>query len=188
MKYIFLDIDGVLNSTRSCFVKIGPSLITSEDVRELAELVPDGLPYTVTFGLKCTDPICVALVNLLLSCSQATLVLSSSHRAHLTSSYTPFGSAGHLGRLARYLECMGLNVPERRFDVTPQLHRTRGEEIEAYIEEHGEPEAYVILDDGTDFFKWQPLVHVDAVAGLSFKNYADACKVLGIAEPSNIIV
>ena len=199
MKYLFLDIDGVLNSTRSCFVKIGPNLATSEAVRELAQRIPGGLPYGVTFALKCVDPICVELVNRLLKESEATLVLSSSHRSHLTDEHTPYGSKGHLGRLRLYLECMGLYVP-MRFDITPMLHRTRGEEVEAFFETNELPEhggagpgwlaglAYVILDDGADFKGYQPLVCVDATNGLSFENYAAACIELHISEPSNIIV
>jgi hypothetical protein len=187
MKYLFLDIDGVLNSTRSCFVKIGPNLATSEAVRELAQRVSGGLPYGVTFALKCVDPICVELVNRLLKESGATLVLSSSHRTHLTDEHTPFGSVTHLGRLRHYLECMGLYVP-MNFDVTPVLHRPRGEEVEEFFETNELPEAYVILDDGADFHNYQPLVCVDATNGLSFENFAAACTLLHISEPSTIIV
>ncbi len=187
MKYLFLDIDGVLNSTRSCFVKIGPNLATSEAVRELAQRVSGGLPYGVTFALKCVDPICVELVNRLLKESGATLVLSSSHRTHLSDDHAPFGSATHLGRLRHYLECMGLYVPEN-FAVTPVLHRPRGEEVEEFFETRDMPDAYVILDDGADFRGFQPLICVDADIGMSFKDYADACLVLHIAEPSDIIV
>jgi hypothetical protein len=194
MKYLFLDIDGVLNSTRSCFVKIGPNLATSEAVRELAQRVSGGLPYGVTFALKCVDPICVELVNRLLKESGATLVLSSSHRTHLTDAHTPYASKGHLGRLRLYLECMGLYVP-MNFDVTPVLHKPRGQEVEEFFETnelpenggHGHP-AYVILDDGADFHNYQPLVCVDASNGLSFENFASACTVLNISEPSTIIV
>lgn len=184
MKYLFLDIDGVLNSSRSCFVKIGPSvkLSTSAEWQELAT-IPNGPEFGVTHALICVDPVCVALVNRLLEKSQATLVLSSSHRSYLTDKHTPYASDGHRRRLKLYLKCMGISVPEN-FAVTPQLHRPRGEEVLAFIEQTFldgcEPEAYVILDDGTDFMDRQPLVRIDANIGMSFQNYVAACKELQI--------
>lgn len=195
MKALFLDIDGVLNSTRSVFVKLGPNLATSEALRQLnADMYHDGgLPYGVTFGLKCVDPICVALVNRLLEESGATLVLSSTHRKHLASSTAPYGSEEHLRRLRQYLEIMGLYVPQN-FSITPELHRQRGDEVESWLNmayENGmfdDRDQYVILDDGRDFHDSQPLVWCDPDHGFAFENYTQACKMLGTKEPGLILL
>lgn len=153
MKALFLDIDGVANSSRSCFVKLGPNLATSEALRQLNEDMfhEGGLEHGVTFGLKCVDPVCVALVNRLLEESGATLVLSSTHRKHLTGSSAPYGSEAHLRRLRTYLEIMGFIVP-KSFSITPELYRPRGEEVAEWIAcQAEEVDRYVILDDGRDF-------------------------------------
>jgi len=104
VKYIFLDIDGVVNSSRSVIVKMGPTIETSEKVRELARLDEEdfangiaggqdmrnsqGLEYGVKFGLMTVDPICVALINKLIEgnnggADDIGIVLSSSHRQFL---------------------------------------------------------------------------------------------------------
>lgn len=185
-KVLFLDIDGVVNNSRSVFVKIGPTIDTSKQVRELSELV-DGLGYGVAFALKCVDPICVALINRLLNETGGALVLSSTHRKHFKSASTPFGSNGHLRLLRQYLETMGFDVTDR-FDITPELYRPRGAEVRHWIEQHGEPEAYVILDDGRDFDSSQPLVWCDPAHGFTFENYVEACRLLGGNTPGLILL
>jgi hypothetical protein len=190
MKALFLDIDGVANSSRSVFVKLGPNLATSEALRQLsADLFHEGgLEYGVTFGLKCVDPVCVALINRLLEDSGATLVLSSTHRKHLTGSSALYGSEAHLRRLRTYLEIMGITVP-RAFDITPDLHRPRGDEVEEWIAcQTEEVDRYVILDDGRDFGEHQPLVWCDPDFGIDFANYAQACRMLGTKEPGLILL
>jgi hypothetical protein len=187
MKVLFLDIDGVLNSSRSVFVKIGPTELTSEGARSLAGEHRDGLPYGARFGLMCADPVCIALLNLLLEETGATLVLSSTHRMFFRDEHTPYGSEKHLRLLRRYLETMGVRVTDA-FDITPRLHTPRGNEVQAWIDERGEPEAYVILDDGRDFDSSQPLVWCDPVNGFDFTNYAEACRQLGVNEPGLILL
>jgi hypothetical protein len=192
VKPLFLDVDGVLNSTRSTIVKIGPNITTSEALRQLSQDV-GGLEYGVTFALKCVDPVCVALVNMLLAQSGAALVLSSSHRSHFLSDTVKYGTDTHLELLRRYLTIMGINVPEA-FSVTPRLHKERGYEIDGWLDhayEYGiydDDEQYVILDDGADMLPSQPLVLVDAAQGFSFENYAEACKHLGVDAPGLILL
>lgn len=209
LKLIFLDIDGVLNSSRSVVVKLGPTINTSEKVRELARLDPPDLPiepspnvedpgegqldYCTRFALQCVDPVCVALVNRLLIQPDVGLVLSSTHRMFLCNQHVRYGSDEHLRRLRLYLEAMGLHVPTF-FSVTPVLHRPRGHEIDTWLNmayenglfDDGDDE-YVIIDDDADMLDFQPLVHTDAAHGFSFDDYAKACKHLGLKEPGLVL-
>jgi len=200
MKFVFLDIDGVANSSRSVIVKIGPTFETSAQVRELAQLDeadshswPNALDPGVHFGLQTVDPVCVALINKLLEAENIGLVLSSTHRKFLCHSKVPFNSAEHLRRLRMYLAAMGFKVPEF-FNITPVLHKARGYEIDSWLNMawengiHDDAEPYVILDDATDMLPGQPLVRVNAVHGFSFENYAEACKFLGLKEPGLVLL
>lgn len=205
MKILFLDIDGVLNSSRSVIVRIGPSIDTCEKVRQLAQLDAadlqhglganaemvgvDGLEYGVKSGLKTVDPVCVALVNKLLATEEPIgLVLSSSHRRFFCCSRVPYGGAEHMRRLRLYLQAMGVNVPTF-FSITGNGCTTRGAQVEEWLNlaidgeivKDGEP--YVILDDSADFMAHQPLVLCDPDHGVSFANYSEASKLLGLKGP-----
>lgn len=209
MKIVFLDIDGVANSSRSVIVKMGPTVVTSEKVRSLARLdeddfinglAPDqecrdeqGLDYGVRFGLHCVDPVCVALINKVLEQPDIGLVLSSTHRKFLCHSKVPYGSDEHLRRLRMYLDAMGFHVPEF-FSITPVKHTRRGQEIDEWLNmawengiyDDGDP--YVILDDAADMLPDQPLVRIDPTHGYSFDDYAETCKHLGLKEPGLVLL
>lgn len=184
MKALFLDIDGVLNSTRSTVVKIGPT-VKDPAVLELFKECNESLPYGVMFGLKTADPVCVALLNRLLDETEASLVLST-HRSFFSDVLT-YGSDDHLRLLRMYLEAMGVRVPTE-FSVTPKLYGPRGSEVQAWLDGHDADVQYVILDDGKDFDDRQPLVWCDPVHGFSFDNYAEACKHLGADSPGLILL
>lgn len=196
MKLIFLDIDGVVNSSRSVIAKIGPTVETSELVRELARVdEPDEseLEYGVAFGLKTVDPVCVALINKLID-EDTCVVLSSTHRKFLWHSKVPYGSAEHLRRLRLYLTAMGFKLPTH-FSITPVLHQKRGDEIDKWLDDNaervgfdGDVDGWVVLDDAADMLPYQPLVQVDATQGFSFENYAHACSHLGLKEPGVVLL
>lgn len=208
MRFVFLDIDGVANSSRSVIVKIGPTVETSEKVRALTQLDAEdfahglvgegerdivGLEYGARFGLECADPVCVALINKLLEVEDVALVLSSSHRKFFCHSKVKYGGDEHLRRLRMYLDAMGFKVP-KAFSVTPVLHSIRGKEIDSWLNhawengiyDGGEP--YVILDDAADMLPGQPLVRVNPEHGFTFGDYVDCCKHLGFKEPGLILL
>lgn len=201
MKILFLDIDGVANSSRSVIVKMGPTVQTSELVRDLSNLDRQdhdmidetGLSYGARFGLHTADPVCVALINKLFESGTVGLVLSSSHRRFFCHSKIAFGSDEHLRRLRLYLTAMGFKVPEF-FSVTNNRHCKRGEQIDDWLNlgyENGiidDGEQYVILDDSSDMLPGQSFVHIDPTHGISFDDYAEACKHLGLEEPGLILL
>lgn len=192
VKIVGLDIDGVLNSSASVHAKIGV-LNASEKQREAAldliELCGE-LPYGAKFALQCVDPVAVGLVNRLLRESEAGLLLTSTHRKHFDEN-APYGSGKHLDFLRLYLTAMGVQVPEF-LSITSSLHKTRGEEVENWMNmawENGiDVDAYVLLDDGADFLDGQPLVRCDATLGFTFEKYAEACKILGTPGPGLILL
>jgi hypothetical protein len=196
-KFLFLDIDGVLNSARSVAVKIGPTPESSELVRALMKVEEPqiiGLPYVVEYSLRTVDPVCVALVNKLLdSDPDIVLVLSSSHRLYFTNEKVSRGSATHLQHLRMYLEALGVHVPTS-FSITPDSHRPRGEEVESWMNmayENGivdDDSPYAILDDSADFGADQPLVRVNPDHGLSYADYTQVCKLLCLKEPGVILL
>lgn len=202
MKIIFLDIDGVLNSTRSVIAKIGPTAETSEEVRELTRLdehdhdmiTDNGLEYGARFALETVDPVCVALLNRLLEQSDdIVVVLSSTHRRFFCHSKVTYGSNEHLRRLRLYLGAMGVKVPEA-FSVTSNTYKPRGEQIDEWLNhayENGiydDGDLYVILDDSTDMLPNQPLIRIDPEHGFDFADYAEACKHLGLKEPNVVLL
>lgn len=185
-KCIFLDIDGVLNSSRSVVAKIGLDENSSE-VKELQNTV-GSIPYGAIHALRTVDPVCVALVNSFIKDvgSNCRLILSSTHRKHFHNGR--YGSVEHLIALREYLTVMGLFVP-LDFDITPVLHQMRGSEVRKWIEDNIDYDLqYVIIDDGTDFNPDQPLVLVDASTGFDLPHLNDARKYLGFSEQSLILM
>lgn len=189
---VFVDIDGVVNSSRSTFVKIGPNE-HSRNVQAFAEQV-GGLPYMASFALRTVDPVCVALVNRLFmdidsSGVNAEFVLSSTHRKFFHAGQ--YNSSAHLMNLRLYLSIMGFHLPAR-FSITESLEVKRGVEVQKWLDDAEQRGVtvndYVILDDGTDFEQTQPLVRVDATVGFSFENYTDASKFLALPGPSPILL
>ncbi len=135
MRYLFLDIDGVLNHEE---------WYNSKRLKELA-------PTFVRWEQECFDPACVKRVNEILEETGAQLVVSSSWRSDT--------------ELPNIFKLLGLPTD---FMVTPLLvdedsnghlsWPTRGEEIEAFINEHP-CNNYVIVDDDTDFTEEQKKKH-----------------------------
>lgn len=152
MKVIFLDIDGVLNSTRSA-AALG------------------GMPWP---GLKkerdwhLFDPVAVGLLRRACEKTGAVCVLSSSWRAHLDD-------AG-LQDLAQRL---GVQIIDRTRETRGA--EIRGVQIAEWLQAHPEVDTYVILDDDSDMLDEQKerFVKTNFREGFLFEHYMRLTHLLG---------
>ncbi len=193
MKHIFLDIDGVLTSTRSVFAKIGSEYASRSQRANQADLIQTkGRDPTILHLLNTIDPVCVSLVKTLFQESGAKLVLSSAHRTRFIDpddysrprSSRMYGNAAHLYDLRTLMWSIGLQIETDEtgrplVDVTQQPSgKSRKEEVQEYVERF-EVDTYVILDDENVFGTDAPLVWCDLRYGFSFDNYQKAKLLLG---------
>lgn len=155
-KYIFLDIDGVLNSEQYYLEK--PQ---HKRWREFK----DKLDKHIAWGVCNIDPKAVKLLNILVTETNARIVVSSSWRGDYTLQ-TVFSLAG---------------IIEPIYGETPRLEsRFRGEEIDKWLKERQEPYKYVILDDDSDMLDTQRnnFIHTDWKVGLTGENVNKAIEIL----------
>ena len=151
MRVVFLDFDGVLNSQK--YIDWDVALYTSAQI----------------------DPRAVALVNDLVSRSDAKVVVSSSWRLI----HTDRGLSRLLGERGFSGEIIG---------TTPRLHSTglgiprgRGDEIRAWLNEYREQvEGFVVLDDNGDEMGpvARHLILADPACGLVDSDVERACEVI----------
>lgn len=173
MSVIFLDIDGVLNSTRSYMATENSSIDMDKEFPNC------DISFVTNLLISTVDPIAVGLLNRLLEKSGADLWLISSHRNALCPRGQLYGSIDHLANLNKLLGFMG--VEKTLTGITPTLHGIRGKEVEIIVNKF-EIEDYVIFDDSADFIPGQPLVKIDPDIGLNTTDYYQACKILGVSE------
>lgn len=186
MRVIFLNIDGVLNSSASCLVEPGWLLRderATERALRLSELVGE-LTGSMVQSIKAVDPTAVMLVNLLTD-EGVKLVLSGSH----SLMFERVSRSNRLEAMQLYLQLHGLTGELIGWTnrSSAELHGRRGLEITEWLDTFPGVEKHIVLDDGSDFYSSGcHLVKTDCVVGFTFREYAVAKKLLSIEEPSTI--
>jgi hypothetical protein len=200
VKFLFLDIDGVVNNTASTLVKIGRDLQTGMQKLSIQSLklefaTEDQLPYGPSFTIDTIDPVCVALVNRLLAKDQELrIVLSSSHRSMFCGdNYNGigFGTQSHLDVLRVYMRALGfIGTPLQLIhDVTPRLYTKRGKEVKQWLNSNGHYGIthHCAVDDGGDFDSGDcNFVQTDGTLGLRSNEFFEIAKHLAIHESTII--
>lgn len=197
MKYVFLDLDGVVNNTGSVLCRTSTKwtkLSSAEHTEAYVGItrVVDEIGYGPQQAMMSVEPTAIELVNRLTARQgEISVVLSTSHRTYFTGEdhqyACVYGSELHLQLLRWYMQLLGLKF--NLVGITPKLYKARGEEVQAYLDAlDEEPEAYVILDDATDFLpsQKQNFVQTNPDVGFTAIEYFQAAKILGI--PESIII
>lgn len=130
-KFIFLDIDGVMNST----------LFYSERTQDkrYKEWIKDHSEH-IAWDACNIDPRAVKRLNRITDATKAKIVVSSTWRSD--------------SNLQEVFTLVGIKEPI--YDVTPYMRsRHRGSEIQEWLDKQTEPYRYVILDDDSDMLDWQ---------------------------------
>lgn len=165
-KVLFLDIDGVLNSTRQMVVdQIKPGLSLQAH--------SNPTPEVIRWDVRCTRQL-----QRILTATDAYIVITSSWR-HSTSTPLHFN-----------LMLSAYGIIDRVIGLTPRITRQhfaervnpqeRGLEIQAWLNENPQVQSYVILDDSSDFLMEQMpfFVRTTSWRGLSQGNADDAIRIL----------
>ena len=134
MKVAFLDLDGVL--------------VTNETINfPLVSVKGDENLPRKRLGYSQFDQSCVKCLNEITKQTGAVIVVSSSHRI--------LYDIGDWYRLKRHLKGQGVEAPI--IDRTPvngptnkDGEKTRGMEIQAWLNDHPEVDKFVIIDDDND--------------------------------------
>lgn len=161
INYLFLDIDGVLNSERTLFAYKKFTLATHAKVNNTLDTKFEPL----------FDPISVKLLQSAQQLCNFKIVISSSWRIIL--SVQEF----HL-LFDRY------NWDTRDIIVgkTGNCNNIRGQQIENWLNDHASmPYNYVIIDDSDDMLPKQMsnFVKTDISNGMSFDNYRKIIQIFG---------
>lgn len=165
MKVIFLDIDGVLNSTDYMNA-------THVNYRENVNAgyikypIPEDCFIRDKYGVK-FDPRCVMWLNALIVATKAKIIISSTWR---------------LGG-EQLMRKMWINrsLPGEVIGITPtNTYSTRGEEIRHVVNALPRLTKYCIIDDDNDMLEEQQLnfVKTSNKYGLNLESYKQAKKIL----------
>lgn len=156
MKVIFLDIDGVLNHDQWYISKRYQDMQWNED-NELD-----------------IDPDCAERINKICEVTDAKIVISSDWR------YSWYGTILRLERGGINKEYIIDKTPERIWLNIPGIDKSRGAEIEDWLDFNIDTNNYVIIDDRTDFKKNQRkhFVHINPHRGLTDEDMNEAINIL----------
>ncbi len=158
---LFLDIDGVLNSTEWQKSYVPSPLFHN-------------LPNELKHAEEALDPIAMGLLNDVVEATNCLVVLSSTWRKQYP-----------LHIVTRLLRYRGFQ--HRLFGATPDLsytragpRRMRGDEIDWWLKELGEPCRFAIVDDDSDMEPHMDrLVQTSCEAGLTFGEAVRLISLLG---------
>lgn len=162
MKIIFLDIDGVLNSVEH---SVGMKNYHHD-----------------MFRMDEADPVKIGLLRFVCEQTDAKIVISSSWRIGRTKDWF----IGYFER-ARWPmpPVYGMTPTDARIGK-----RGRGDEINQWRDDHMSPEdkdPWVIIDDDSDFYEWQPFVKTNGVYGLTLKETLKMIDILGPGKNANLL-
>lgn len=164
MKYIFLDIDGVLNSSE--YVMSMPYLLETAGMSDAEVMLIAHHTHL--------DPLAIKILNDLVKRSGAEVILSSTWRGK----YSP-------AEMTKMLKDRGGEFEIK--DSTPILfgkinsnRLPRGKEIVAFLQRlEVQPESLVILDDHDDMLHLKPLlVQTNIKVGLTTDDVEKALEIL----------
>ncbi len=168
MKVIFLDFDGVLNS--SCYA---------------ARLIKAGKPTQDENGHELFDPATIKRFNHIVDQTEAKIVISSSWRyLGLTAIRDLWQERGLHGQIIGMTSMHAVDeyIIEHGLDWLDNgaiAASPRAVEIEAWLQEHENIDRYVILDDILmSAALQQHFVHVNPIVGLSDEQAAKAIEIL----------
>lgn len=166
MKVLFLDIDGVLNSTKTlcAFGSIpNTSQLKKAALINNAEVRPE------------FDPVAVNLIFRLCRLGDVKIVVSSAWRY----------SFALRDFIAMFEQCYNIaDAADIVIGTTPQLwHQTRGEEIAAWVNDN-DVSQFAIVDDVFDFAEEQrnSVVLTSFEEGFTFVHYKQLCELFAISD------
>lgn len=169
MKIIFLDVDGVLNSTRSMIAYHEEHLALSKAGLDI--------PLSVYHRI---DPVAVRLLNRITDVNpEVKYVISSTHRKHIPD---PLGNGRDMKEMRRYFSLLGLTGEV--IGYTPCSHNGhRGTEINEWLASNSTLDIshYVIIDDDSDFTEDQKdyhFVHTDGHWGFGYEDFRTVLRLL----------
>lgn len=154
MKIIFLDVDGVLNSSRTA-------------------VATGGYPWPNEYGgilwPERLDQTAIALVRKACKAADAKIVLSSTWRLGWT-----------IDDCKRFGEALDLPIIDRTDNLAGVL--PRGHEIDLWLRDK-EVDAYAIIDDNSDMLTTQMphFVKTSSDEGFGFANYLHLCSLMKVA-------
>lgn len=161
-RIIFLDIDGVLNTV----------MVDTQPISQYSHLREDGFYYDLASPnqKRVSNRQAVMWLNLLCKQKKAKIVISSTWRLSLS-----------LDEMKEALVNSGLLPEIEVIGATPNLgylpERTRGLEIQRYLDEHygDELPQFIILDDDSDMDHLLPhLIQCNVYRGFGMSEYLKA--------------
>lgn len=149
MNIIFLDVDGVLNSTKKL-----------KEMYYQNKRPYSGFDYPFDEG-------CLNNLKRLVDETNSYLVITSTWRMH------EIGKNILLNELKKY------GLSERVIGYTDILHKSRGEEIKLYLDKLNQDVNYIILDDDNDFLGLEEyLINANYEVGLTEEDTINGIKKL----------